>query len=155
MKKISAGLLLFRRRNGIEVLLAHPGGPYWRRKDEGAWTVPKGEIEAGEDALAGARREFKEETGYQPHGSVLSLHSVCLPSSKLLHVWAVEADWEPTQLTSNTFAIEWPPRSGRFQQFPEIDRVAWFGLNEARGKIVKVQARFLDRLEEALAGRSQ
>jgi len=149
--KTSAGLLLFRRRKDVEVLLAHPGGPYWQGKDEDAWTVPKGEIEHGEDELTAARREFAEETGYRSDGPVLSLGSVCQPGGKLVHVWAVDDDWDPTQLMSNSFSMDWPPRSGRARLFPEIDRAAWFGLDEARRKILKGQVAFLDRLKAALA----
>jgi predicted NUDIX family NTP pyrophosphohydrolase len=150
MSRVSAGLLLFRRRGAVEVLLAHPGGPYWKNKDEGAWTVPKGEIGPGEDALAAARREFAEETGYHPVGDTLSLGSARQPGGKLVHVWAIAADWDPARLTSNSFSLEWPPRSGRMQDFPEIDRAAWFGLDAARAKILKGQAVFLDRLRAAL-----
>jgi predicted NUDIX family NTP pyrophosphohydrolase len=150
MTRVSAGLLLFRRRGGLEVLLAHPGGPYWQNKDEGAWTVPKGEIEAGEVELAAARREFAEETGYLPQGGVLSLGSARQPGGKLVHVWALADDWDPAQLRSNTFSMEWPPKSGRSQVFPEIDRVGWFALDEARRKILEGQVVFLDRLKAAL-----
>ena len=150
MTRVSAGLLLFRRRGGLEVLLAHPGGPYWQNKDEGAWTVPKGEIEAGEDELAAARREFAEETGHHPQGPVLSLGSARQPGGKLVHVWALADDWDPAQLRSNTFSMEWPPKSGRSQVFPEIDRAAWFALDEARRKILEGQVVFLDRLKAAL-----
>jgi predicted NUDIX family NTP pyrophosphohydrolase len=150
MTRVSAGLLLFRRRGGLEVLLAHPGGPYWQNKDEGAWTVPKGEIEAGEDELAAARREFAEETGYLPQGGVLSLGSARQPGGKLVHVWALADDWDPAQLRSNTFSMEWPPKSGRSHVFPEIDRAGWFALDEARRKILEGQVVFLDRLKAAL-----
>jgi predicted NUDIX family NTP pyrophosphohydrolase len=150
MTRVSAGLLLFRRRGALEVLLAHPGGPYWQNKDEGAWTVPKGEMEAGEDELAAARREFAEETGYLPQGGVLSLGSGRQPGGKLVHVWALADDWDPAQLRSNTFSMEWPPKSGRSQVFPEIDRAGWFALDEARRKILEGQVVFLDRLKAAL-----
>jgi len=151
MTRVSAGLLLFRRRGALEVLLAHPGGPYWQNKDDSAWSVPKGEIEAGEDELAAARREFAEETGYRPQGHVLSLGSARQPGGKLVHVWAIDDDWDPAQLRSNSFSMEWPPKSGRLQVFPEIDRAGWFALDEARGKILKGQVVFLDRLQAALA----
>ena len=151
MSRVSAGLLLFRLRGTLEVLLAHPGGPYWKNKDAGAWTVPKGEVAAGEDELAAAQREFAEETGYHPQGDVLSLGSARQPGGKLVHVWAIADDWDPAALTSNSFSLEWPPRSGRSQDFPEIDRAAWFALDEARVKIIKGQAVFLDRLKAALA----
>ena len=151
MTRVSAGLLLFRRRGALEVLLAHPGGPYWQNKGDGAWSVPKGEIEAGEDELAAARREFAEETGYRPQGHVLSLGSARQPGGKLVHVWAIDDDWDPAQLRSNSFSMEWPPKSGRLQVFPEIDRAGWFAIGEARGKILKGQVVFLDRLQAALA----
>lgn len=151
MTRVSAGLLLFRRRGGLEVLLGHPGGPYWQNKDDGAWSVPKGEIEAGEDELAAARREFAEETGYRPQGDVLSLGSARQPGGKLVHVWALDDDWDPAQLGSNSFSMEWPPKSGRLQVFPEIDRAGWFALDEARKKTLKGQVVFLDRLQAALA----
>ena len=151
MTRVSAGLLLFRRRGGLEVLLAHPGGPYWQNKDDGAWSVPKGEIEAGEDELAAARREFAEETGYRPQAHVLSLGSARQPGGKLVHVWAIDDDWDPAQLRSNSFSMEWPPKSGRLQVFPEIDRAGWFAIDEARRKILKGQVVFLERLQAVLA----
>lgn len=143
----SAGLLLFRDRNGLEVLLAHPGGPYWRNKDDGAWTVPKGEILDGEAAYDAALREFAEETGLRPQGPIVSLGSVRQAGGKHVHVWAVEEDWNPEVLVSNRFSMEWPPRSGQIQIFPEIDRAQWFDLKTARTKILKSQSEFLDRLE--------
>ncbi len=152
--KKSAGILLYQRRPRLQVLLAHPGGPFWRRKDAGAWTIPKGEIEEGEDALAAARREFEEETGHRPQGAALDLGSLRQPSGKHVHVWAIEDDWDPAQLVSNTFRIEWPPHSGRMEAFPEIDRAAWFGLNAARKKILKGQIAFLDQLQTILAGKT-
>lgn len=148
----SAGLLLYRRRPNLEVLLAHPGGPYWRNKDEGAWTVPKGEILEGEDPYAAALREFEEETGLHPHGKTVSLGSLRQSGGKLVHAWAVENDWDPSRLVSNQFSIEWPPRSGRTAVFPEIDRANWFDLATARLKILKSQTEFLNRLEAALDG---
>ena len=150
----SAGLLLFRRTDGdIEVLLGHPGGPFWKRKDDGAWTIPKGLIASGEDALAAARREFAEEIGHHPKGAAIPLGRATQPGGKVVHVWAIEGEWDPADLQSNTFEIEWPPRSGRRQTFPEIDRAAWFGAAEAREKILKGQASFIDRLLEALRER--
>ncbi|MGO4684817.1 NUDIX domain-containing protein [Hyphomicrobium sp. 2TAF46] len=143
----SAGVLLYRDRNGLEVLLGHPGGPYWRRKDEGSWTVPKGEVLDGEDLYKAALREFAEETGFQPKGAVTPLGSVRQAGGKSVHVWAIEADWNPETLVSNTFSIEWPPRSGRMQNFPEIDRADWFDLTTARAKILRSQGDFLDRLD--------
>ncbi|MBS0251747.1 MAG: NUDIX domain-containing protein [Proteobacteria bacterium] len=146
----SAGLLLYRRRQDLEVLLAHPGGPYWQKKDDGAWTVPKGEIRDGDDPYATALREFEEETGLRPHGKTLSLGSLRQSGGKLVHAWAIENDWDPAQLVSNQFTIEWPPRSGRTATFPEIDRANWFALSTARRKILKSQIDFLNRLEAAL-----
>ncbi|HML30139.1 MAG TPA: NUDIX domain-containing protein [Hyphomicrobium sp.] len=143
----SAGLLLYRRREELQVLLAHPGGPYWRNKDDGAWTVPKGEIRGGEDPLEAALREFEEETGFQPEGNALSLGSLRQAGGKQVHVWAIEADWDPATLVSNQFSIEWPPRSGRMSAFPEIDRAAWFDIPAAYRKILKSQSEFLHRLE--------
>jgi predicted NUDIX family NTP pyrophosphohydrolase len=154
--KISAGLLLFRRpRGGLEVLLAHPGGPYWRNKDDGAWSIPKGEIESGEDPLQAAQREFAEEIGHCPQGEALSLGSARQPSGKIVHAFALEGQFDPARLVSGTFEMEWPPRSGRVQSFPEIDRAAWFNLDAARTKIIKGQAVFLDRLRQSLQGGSQ
>ncbi|MFT3732176.1 MAG: NUDIX domain-containing protein [Hyphomicrobium sp.] len=150
--KTSAGLLLHRRRGDLEVLLAHPGGPYWRNKDEGAWTIPKGEVQDGEEPDLAALREFAEETGFQPQGERLSLGSVRQAGGKLVHVWSIEADWDPQNLVSNMFSIEWPPRSGRMQPFPEIDKAAWFDLAAAHRKILRSQSEFLNRLEHALAG---
>ena len=131
------------------MLLAHPGGPYWRNKDNGAWTIPKGEIHAGEDPYVAALREFTEETGFHPRGEALPLGTVRQAGGKLVHVWAIEDDWDPGRLVSNAFDMEWPPRSGRLQSFPEIDRAAWFALSEARERILKSQREFLDRLEQA------
>jgi predicted NUDIX family NTP pyrophosphohydrolase len=153
-KKQSAGLLLYRLRSGSpEVLLGHPGGPFWSEKDEGAWTVPKGLIAAGETPLAAARREFAEETGYRPQRKVVSLGEARQPGGKVVHVWAVEDDWDASELRSNSFEMEWPPKSGRQQQFPELDRAAWFTLGEARLKILTGQAIFLDRLEKVIENR--
>jgi predicted NUDIX family NTP pyrophosphohydrolase len=147
----SAGLLLFRHGAAdLEVLLGHPGGPFWRRKDQGAWSIPKGLIGAGEDAHSAARREFFEETGHQPEGEFFALGEARQPSGKVVHAWAVEGDWDPADLHSNTFELEWPPRSGRRQTFPEIDRAAWFGIAAARLKILKGQVLFIDRLLAAV-----
>jgi DNA-3-methyladenine glycosylase len=149
----SAGLLLFRRNNrALEVLLGHPGGPFWSRKDDGAWSIPKGLVMENEEILAAALREFEEETGFSPPGKPLSLGEFRRAGGKLVHVWAMECDWDPGRLTSNTFLMEWPPKSGRQQEFPELDRAAWFPLEEARLKILKGQAVFLERLQEAIAG---
>jgi predicted NUDIX family NTP pyrophosphohydrolase len=153
-KPQSAGLLLFRQVDGdIEVLLGHPGGPFWKRKDEGAWSIPKGLIAPGEEPLAAAQREFAEETGHYPKGDAVPLGSATQPGGKVVHVWAIEGDWDPADIKSNTFEMEWPPRSGRRQSFPEIDRAAWFGATEAREKILKGQAAFIERLLEALRQR--
>jgi predicted NUDIX family NTP pyrophosphohydrolase len=143
---VSAGLLLYRRRPELEVLLGHPGGPYWRNKDDGAWTVPKGEIQDNEDPYRAALREFAEETGFRPHGNPVSLGSLRQTGGKLVYVWAVEDDWDPAKLISNRFSIEWPPRTGKRQEFPEIDKAAWFDLPTALRKILKSQAEFLNRL---------
>ena len=152
IRKQSAGLLLFRRAGErIDVLLGHPGGPFWRKKDEGAWSIPKGLIGPGETPLAAANREFAEETGHRPRGNPLSLGEARQPGGKLVHVWAVEDDWNAVDFQSNMFEMEWPPRSGRRQMFPELDRVAWFSLGEARAKILQGQSVFLDRLIAAIA----
>ncbi len=132
----------------------HPGGPFWARKDLGAWSIPKGETEAGEDARASARREFAEETGVQlPDGALDDLGSVKLKSGKQVLAFATEGDLDPEAVRSNTFELEWPPRSGRIQSFPEVDRAGWFALDAARAKLNPAQAAFIDRLEELLAGR--
>jgi predicted NUDIX family NTP pyrophosphohydrolase len=144
--KTSAGLLLFRRNGTLEVLLVHPGGPLWTKKDEGAWSIPKGEIEPGEDPLAAARREFEEELGYPVSGEFIELAPVRQASGKVVHAWAVEGDFDPAALTSGTFTMEWPPRSGRQQQFPEVDRVEWFTIDDAKRKINKAQIALLDEL---------
>ena len=149
--KQSAGLLLFRQKGGgLEVLLGHPGGPFWRKKDQGAWSIPKGLIALGEAPDVAAYREFVEETGHRPTGDSISLGTAKQPGGKLVHVWAMEGDWNSTDLQSNTFELEWPPRSGRLQTFPEIDRAAWFDIAEARIKILKGQATFIDRLLEVV-----
>jgi predicted NUDIX family NTP pyrophosphohydrolase len=145
--KCSAGILLYRWRNGrIEVLLAHPGGPYWKRKDAGAWSIPKGECVEGEDAQAAARREFKEETGIELQGDLAPLGEVKQTGGKLVQAWSLEGDCDPAHMRSNPFSLEWPPKSGNVQEFPEIDRFEWFSLEQAREKLVKAQAAFLDRL---------
>ena len=146
--KTSAGLLVYRDASaGREVLLAHFGGPFFGGKVKGAWGVPKGEVEEGEDLLETARREFAEELGAPPPpGTVHPLGSVQQKSGKVVHVWAVRGHFEPSALKSNTFELEWPRGSGRFQHFPEIDRVGWFSLKAARAKIVEAQAAFLDRV---------
>jgi predicted NUDIX family NTP pyrophosphohydrolase len=155
MPKISAGLLMYRVRSGsTEVLLIHPGGPFWRKKDDGAWSLPKGEVAAGEDPLEAARREFREETGLDPQGNFLPLGEVVQKSGKLVRAWAFKGDCDPASLRSNTFTIEWPPRSGKMQEFPEIDKGQFFALEEARKKINTAQVSFIDALEQ-LAGRGR
>jgi predicted NUDIX family NTP pyrophosphohydrolase len=149
----SAGILLYRLVDGApEVLLGHPGGPFWARKDAGAWSVPKGEYVEPEAPLAAARREFAEELGLPvPDGPAVELGSVKQPSGKVVTVWAVCGDLDPDQVRPGVFALEWPPRSGRTQEFPEVDRVAWFDLATARDKLLRGQVPFLDRLTDALA----
>ncbi|MFJ4080631.1 NUDIX domain-containing protein [Streptomyces iakyrus] len=148
--KRSAGLLLFHTTdNGLEVLLGHMGGPFFTRRDAGAWTVIKGEYEPDEPAWEAARREFREELGLPPpDGEAIDLGEVRQTGGKIVTAWAVRADLDPATITPGTFRMEWPPRSGRLQEFPELDRVAWFGLDRARAVIVKAQAAFLDRLAE-------
>lgn len=149
--KRSAGLLLFRRRHfGVEVLLAHPGGPYWINQDDGAWTIPKGEVEDGEDPEDAAKREFEEETGFPITGALLPLLAIRQRGGKIVHAWAVEQDVNPDELKSNTFTIEFPPRSGLQRTFPEIDRASWFTLAQARVKILPSQADLLNQLERLL-----
>jgi predicted NUDIX family NTP pyrophosphohydrolase len=146
----SAGLLLFRGRAAdLEVLLGHPGGPFWQNKDDGAWSIPKGLVGADEAPLSAALREFVEETGHNPHGDFFPLGEARQPGGKVVHAWAIEGDWDPALIRSNTFEMEWPPRSGRRRTFPEIDRAAWFGIADARRKILKGQTVFVDRLAEA------
>lgn len=152
MKKQSAGLLMYRRGSDgvLQVLLAHPGGPFWRNKDEGAWTLPKGEYDDCEEPLAAAQREFTEETGFAVTPPFLSLGEVVQKSGKRIRAWAFAGDCDPARLQCNTFELEWPPRSGRKQTFPEIDRIDWFGPEEARRKLLPAQRPLLDRLEQAL-----
>ncbi len=147
MPKLSAGILMFRKRDPrLEVFLVHPGGPFWRRKDTGAWSIPKGEYSEGEDALAAAKREFYEETGCAVQGDFMPLGEILQPGRKLVTAWAVKGDCSPTEIRSNTFTMEWPPKSGRQQEFPEVDRADWFALDEARNRILKGQVGFIDRL---------
>jgi predicted NUDIX family NTP pyrophosphohydrolase len=149
MAKQAAGILLFRRGTaGLEVLLAHPGGPLWARKDYASWTIPKGQFTDGELPLDAARREFEEEMGSAPVGEFQSLGTLKQPSGKVIHLWAAEADFDTAGVKSNMFSMEWPPKSGKMADFPEVDRAAWFSIAEARHKILKGQAPFLDRLLE-------
>ncbi len=143
--EVSAGILAFRRRKGLELLLAHPGGPYWRNKDDGAWSIPKGTVESG-DLLACARREFNEETGLTATGPFIPLEPVRQKSGKTVHAFAVEADYDLTAFSSNLFEMEWPPHSGRLQSFPEIDRIAYFSVAAARRKILPAQRPFIEEL---------
>jgi predicted NUDIX family NTP pyrophosphohydrolase len=135
---------------GLEVLLVHPGGPFWQRKDSGAWTIPRGEVEPGEDYLAAAIREFTEETGCPPAGPYLPLGEARQPSGKTVHAWAFRGTCDPSSIHSNLFEIEWPPKSGHRQQFPEIDRAGFFTIAEARNKIIASELPFLNRLTEQL-----
>ena len=147
--RLSSGILLFRRTPELQVLLGHMGGPFWARKDEHAWSIPKGEHGPDEDAETAARREFAEEIGSPAPADLLPLGVV--RGAKTLTVWAAEGDLDADAVRSNTFALEWPPRSGRLQEFPEIDRAAWLDLDTARSKLVRGQLAFLDRLVDALA----
>lgn len=149
--KQSAGILLYRRlkSNGVEVFLVHPGGPFWAKKDTGAWSIPKGEFEEGEEPLAAAKREFSEELGIVvPAGELYALDPVKQSGGKVVYAWALEGDpgLDPAHITSNTFEIEWPPRSGKMQTFPEVDKAAWFDLSQAQARIVKGQLPFLQKL---------
>ena len=147
--KRSAGLLMYRVKRGkAEVLLIHPGGPYWTKKDEGAWSIPKGEIEEGEDPILAAKREFEEETGLVPRGDFRRLKPVRLKSGKTISAWAFEGDWDGRGLKSSTFTLEWPPHSGRVQEFPEADRADWFALEVAKKKIQEGQRGFIQEFEQ-------
>jgi len=151
MPQRSAGLLMFRRRRGIaEVLLVHPGGPFWTKKDDGAWSIPKGLYEEGENPLSAAKREFEEETGQRPVGTFIELGVFKQPSGKHVSAWAFEGEFDLATFQSNTFAMEWPPRSGRLAEFPEADRAGWFALKEAFRKITKGQQPVLNSLIEKL-----
>jgi predicted NUDIX family NTP pyrophosphohydrolase len=151
MAKTSAGLLMFRLRGAApEVLLVHPGGPLWAAKDDGAWSIPKGVVQPGEDALTAARREFAEETGFQADGTFLPLTPLRQPSGKVIHAWAFAGDAEPAELRSNLFSLEWPPKSGRQEAFPEVDRAGWFPLSAAQRKIIPGQRGFLAELAARL-----
>lgn len=150
MAKRSAGLLMFRRGGAVEVFLVHPGGPFWGKKDLGAWSIPKGEYADGEDPLEAAKREFQEETGVAPQGEFLELGTVKQAGGKIVTAWAVEGDFNPDQLRSNLCRMEWPPRSGHFIEFPEVDRGAWFSIPEAEERILKSQQIFLENLLRVL-----
>jgi predicted NUDIX family NTP pyrophosphohydrolase len=148
MLRVSAGLLMYRVQNGeLQVLLAHPGGPFFKKKDEGAWTIPKGEVEPGEDLLEAAQREFAEETGVTPAGPFRPLAPVTQKGGKIVHAWAFPGDCDPAAIVSNTFTMEWPPRSGKQRAFPEIDRADFFDLATARRKIKAEQVPLLDELD--------
>jgi predicted NUDIX family NTP pyrophosphohydrolase len=154
MPKQSAGVLLFRRRAGeLEVFLVHPGGPFWAKKDLGAWSIPKGEYEPDEDPLAAARREFAEEIGILPAGDFVTLSPVRQRSGKIVRAFAIEGDLDPKTITSNTFVVEWPPRSGKRREFPEIDRAGWFPLEAAKEKLISGQVRLVEELASLLAQR--
>jgi predicted NUDIX family NTP pyrophosphohydrolase len=147
MPKRSAGLILYRRRNrDIEVFLVHPGGPFWAKKDLASWSIPKGEYTESEDSLAAAKREFHEETGFDVDGTFTPLGELKQSSGKIVSAWAIEGDCDPAQLRSNTFQLEWPPRSGKHIEVPEVDRGAWFSIEEARTKLFTGQLAFLDTL---------
>ena len=145
-KQTSAGLLLYRRRPELELFLVHPGGPFWAKKDTGAWSLPKGEFGNDEDPLEVAKREFTEETGFQIAGKFHPLQPVKQAGGKIVYAWAIEADCDAAQIHSNLFSMEWPPKSGRTQEFPEVDRAKWFTVEEARNRIVVAQKGFLDQL---------
>lgn len=161
MPKHSAGLLLYRlARDGVEVLLVHPGGPFYARRDDGVWSIPKGEVEPGEEPLEVALREFAEELGAPAPVAIealVDLGSIRQKGGKIVSVWCGEGDFDgdfdPAEITSNTFSLEWPPRSGRMQEFPEVDRACWYDLAEARAKVIDAQAELLDRLEALLGAR--
>ena len=147
MQKVSAGLLMYRVRDGqLQVLLVHPGGPFFQNKDDGVWSIPKGEVEPGEDMLSAAQREFREETGVRAEPPFIELGQITQKSGKKVYAWACAGDCDPQQVRSNTFRMEWPPRSGHWQAFPEIDRAEWLSYAEARRKIKPAQLPLLERL---------
>jgi predicted NUDIX family NTP pyrophosphohydrolase len=151
MPKISAGLLLYRIRDGApEFLLVHPGGPFWKNKDDGAWSIPKGEIGDNEEPLAAAIREFEEELGFKPSGPFIELTPIKQKAGKLVHAWAFSGDCAPTQIKSNTFSMEWPPKSGKRAEFPEVDRAEFFNLEAAKTKINQAQIPLLEELQRRL-----
>ncbi|MCJ7444975.1 MAG: NUDIX domain-containing protein [Methanotrichaceae archaeon] len=145
----SSGVLLFRFRNGeLQVMLVHPGGPFWEKKDEGAWSIPKGLIEEHEDSLDAARRELKEETGFEVSGKFIDLGKIKQPSKKIIHAWAFEKDLDETRIVSNRFALEWPKNSGMIKEYPEVNKAGWFNIDNAKKKLHKGQVGFIDRLME-------
>lgn len=148
MAKHSAGILMYRFQEGvIEVFLVHPGGPFWAKKDDGAWSIPKGEfIFEEEDALEAAKREFEEKTGFALDGSFIPMDTVNQSGRKIIHAWAIKGNCDPAKIKSNTFQMEWPPRPGKHQEFPEVDRADWFDINTAKTKLLKAQVEFLERL---------
>lgn len=148
--KRSAGLLMYRRRDNIEILLVHPGGPFWAGKDEGAWSLPKGLVNPGEDELLAAIREFEEETGFPAEGEFLALSPLRQPSGKVILAWAFEGDCDAADMKSNLFTMEWPPRSGKMAEFPEADRAGWFDLESAKAKIIKGQRGFIEEFERLM-----
>lgn len=156
MSKHSAGIILYRkRRTKVEVLLVHPGGPFWKNKDEGAWSIPKGEFDETEDALSAAMREFKEETGQEINGSFAELRPVKMKSGKMIYAWLVQGDLNTGKARSNEFEIEWPPRSGKRASFPEVDRYEWFGLEEAKQKINAAQVSLIEEAQRIAEGSNQ
>jgi predicted NUDIX family NTP pyrophosphohydrolase len=151
MAKSSAGLLMYRRLHGvIEVLLVHPGGPFWAKKDLGSWSIPKGLFEEDEDPLEAAKREFEEETGFTVTGKFIPLTSLKQAGGKIIHAWAVEGDLDTSAIKSNTFPMEWPPRSGKWKSFPEVDRAEWLTIDVAKEKILKGQIGFVEELQKIL-----
>jgi len=151
MTKKSAGILLYRFREGeLQVFLVHPGGPFWARKDKAAWSIPKGEFDDLEAPLEAAKREFQEETGMPVTGDFINLGEIKQPGRKIIYVWAVEGDCDPAAIKSNTFEMQWPPKSGKYKSFPEVDRAGWFSLGAAREKLHKGQVVLIDRLAEKL-----
>jgi predicted NUDIX family NTP pyrophosphohydrolase len=154
MPQVSAGLLMYRRFDGhLQVLLAHPGGPFFKNKDDGAWSIPKGEIGSDEDFLGAAKREFQEETGINPEGPFVELTQVKQKAGKIVHAWAFEGDCDPSKIISNKFATEWPPRSGKQAEFPEIDRAEFFDVETAKKKINAAQVALIDELERIVKNR--
>jgi predicted NUDIX family NTP pyrophosphohydrolase len=152
----SGGILLFKYVDGrLRVMLVHPGGPFWAKKDEGAWSIPKGILEETEGALEAARREFKEETGFDVDGQFIELGQLKQPGGKIVHAWALESELDVKNIRSNTFRLQWPKNSGNVKEYPEIDKAQWFDVNEAKKKILKGQAEFIDRLIEKLANRGE